>query len=671
MVKFRVQNYKNVDDTGWVNCGNLTCFVGKNESGKSAVFRGLSKINPSDKEKYNGLKEFPRKKYTVDFKKSDWPVSSVDFQLSDAEHEELKGMCSLLEKTTNVICTRHYSWKFDVDFVPSPSIPDVSFKKFSNLLKEWHSIAQETTAPDGMGAQLVSIKSAILNGLTDSTQKIKDKSQSDDKVDEALVNNLNNNISSQLTEDWRKKAFKKLLKSVNQFRNDIELIKQVEKAKQWVEEHIPKFLYFAEFNVIESAINMPDFIQRLTSNPTDPRLRATKCLFEHVGLNLNEVQKLDPTKPNIAVDESRKMADERSILMSSASTTMTQQFSGWWEQRTHKFRYQIDGPFFRVWVSDNLDPSDIELDQRSQGMQYFFSFYLVFLVEAEGVHSNTIILLDEPGLHLHGTAQQKIVKFLDKLSEKNQLLYSTHSPFMIDGDNLENVRVISEKEDGTVMVSENVWPRDEDALFPLQAGLGYAIVQTLFYSKRQVIVEGLTDYWILKAMNALLSKKGLATLRNDIVIVPCGGVSKLLPLASMLHGHNINVAILLDGDEPGKRKGKEAEEKLLAKCLFMDEYARQEKAEIEDLLPEKLYLDAVMEAYPDMKASLNFTQEEMQIKSIAKRTKAAFERMGKVFEKWGPSRVIVDWAQEKPDMFPDKSLAMFEAVCKALNKILQ
>src|SRR4030066_1292101 len=145
MVKFRVQNYKNVDDTGWVNCGNLTCFVGKNESGKSAVFRGLSKINPSDKEKYNGLKEFPRKKYTVDFKKSDWPVSSVDFQLSDAEHEELKGMCSLLEKTTNVICTRHYSWKFDVDFVPSPSIPDVSFKKFSNLLKEWHSIAQETT----------------------------------------------------------------------------------------------------------------------------------------------------------------------------------------------------------------------------------------------------------------------------------------------------------------------------------------------------------------------------------------------------------------------------------------------------------------------------------------------------------------------------------------------
>jgi len=61
MIRFRVQNYKNVNDTDWVNCGNLTCFVGKNEAGKSAIFRGLSKLNPSDGEKYDGLKEFPRR----------------------------------------------------------------------------------------------------------------------------------------------------------------------------------------------------------------------------------------------------------------------------------------------------------------------------------------------------------------------------------------------------------------------------------------------------------------------------------------------------------------------------------------------------------------------------------------------------------------------------------
>ena len=62
--KFRVQNYKKVHDTGWVSCRDVTVLVGKNESGKSAVFRGLSKLNPSDGEKYDPLKEFPRRRYT-------------------------------------------------------------------------------------------------------------------------------------------------------------------------------------------------------------------------------------------------------------------------------------------------------------------------------------------------------------------------------------------------------------------------------------------------------------------------------------------------------------------------------------------------------------------------------------------------------------------------------
>lgn len=81
--------------------------------------------------------------------------------------------------------------------------------------------------------------------------------------------------------------------------------------------------------------------------------------------------------------------------MSSASSVMTEKFSEWCEQRKHRFRYAIDGPFFRVWISDDLDPSEIELDQRSVDMQYFFSFYLFFLVEAEDEHRNSILLLDE------------------------------------------------------------------------------------------------------------------------------------------------------------------------------------------------------------------------------------------------------------------------------------
>jgi len=91
--KFRVQNYKKIRDSGWITVRDLTVFVGKNESGKSALFRGLSKLNPSDGEKYDGLKEFPRRRYTDEFTREDWPVASTDFALDDSDRRELQQLC--------------------------------------------------------------------------------------------------------------------------------------------------------------------------------------------------------------------------------------------------------------------------------------------------------------------------------------------------------------------------------------------------------------------------------------------------------------------------------------------------------------------------------------------------------------------------------------------------
>ena len=114
-----------------------------------------------------------------------------------------------------------------------------------------------------------------------------------------------------------------------------EFMNQLNQAKQWVETNIPKFVYFSDFNVIESAINITEFNQLIKSNPSNPRLRATKCLFEHVGLSLDTIQNLDPTQiPKKSSGELQKMADQREILMSAASTAMTDMFSGWWEQQT-------------------------------------------------------------------------------------------------------------------------------------------------------------------------------------------------------------------------------------------------------------------------------------------------------------------------------------------------
>ena len=128
MQKFRVQNYKKIEDTGWIECNDITEFVGKNEAGKSALFRGLSKINPSDGEKYDGLKEFPRRRYASEFKQKDWPVSSVEFKLDDNDINELTEICPALGKVSEVIVTRYYSNDYTFKFKPEASIPSLSVK---------------------------------------------------------------------------------------------------------------------------------------------------------------------------------------------------------------------------------------------------------------------------------------------------------------------------------------------------------------------------------------------------------------------------------------------------------------------------------------------------------------------------------------------------------------
>src|ERR1035437_2947359 len=131
LLKIRVQNYKKIRDTDWISCRDLTVFVGKNEAGKSALFRGLSKLNPSDGEKYDGLKEFPRRRYTDEFKTQDWPVASGLFKLSAQEQQELETRCPALKGANALECTRHYSWNLDMRFKPAPTPPAVRLKPTS------------------------------------------------------------------------------------------------------------------------------------------------------------------------------------------------------------------------------------------------------------------------------------------------------------------------------------------------------------------------------------------------------------------------------------------------------------------------------------------------------------------------------------------------------------
>lgn len=666
---FRVQNYKKIRDTGWINCRDLTTFVGKNESGKSAIFRGLSKINPSDSEPYDGLKEFPRSRYIAEFDLQDWPAASARFVLDDDERRELAEQFPLLQHVTALEVTRHYSWNLHIHFQPAPSLAPATYGELRSAIDQAIDQVQDLTAPEGKGEELAIIKQTALATL----RPVRDSAGADGVATKALVDQAVEALTTQANEEWQKQLLDPVGAPLHDLAGRAADQEALTQAELWVQGHLPKFVYFDRYDILDSAIHIPTFLQELQDQRREPRHRVTLCLFKHVGLDLHNMLALGDYPPGQALSDGvRRRLDELAIRANSASITMTSRFQDWWEQRRHRFRYDFQGEYFRIWVADDLDPSEIELDQRSQGLQYFFSFYLVFLVEAEGQHANSILLLDEPGLHVHGTAQAKIVNFLERLSHDNQTLYTTHSPFMVDVDHLERARAVYEHDDGTTKVSEDIWPRDRDSLFPLQAALGYQLAQGLFISKRQVIVEGLSDLWLLKALDQVMAGKGRTRLRPDLVIVPAAGVTKLLPLASMLIGHDIEVAALLDGDEPARREGRKLVEKLLAgedrRCLFIGDFVNHSDGEIEDLFPEDLYLAAVRQAYPDVKG--RFSDTEKALPRAVARIQALFQRrdLGH-FEKWKPAAVLRDQILAAPDAVPDVTCDTIELIYQALNSL--
>jgi hypothetical protein len=290
---------------------------------------------------------------------------------------------------------------------------------------------------------------------------------------------------------------------------------------------------------------------------------------------------------------------ERARILESASYHLSGDWVDWWDQRTHNLKITADGDELELRVSDNVNPWEIAFGERSRGFQWFFSFYLTFLVESGKAHRGAIILLDEPGLHLHPTAQEKLLAFFQRISAKNQIIYSSHSMFMVDPDHVDDVRTVylrpkdatDPKSRAYTHVSEGAEPEgDRDTLLPMQAAGAYRLAQTVFLGKRTLIVEGISDYWLLKALSHYVQEHGGGGLHEDTVVLWAGGTSHMLPLASVMSareqmGPN-RLAVLLDSDRPGLEKARKLVEMLAHgqdSVMLLGDIIGVSRAEGEDL----------------------------------------------------------------------------------------
>lgn len=682
--RIRVQNFRNIDDTGWVPLERVTALVGRNESGKTAVLKAVHKFNPATPEPYNPQREFPRDRYTRDFKDGgDWPVCSIAYEIAGTVRDEMQTLLEAQDVPKEAICTRYYDGSLNIAFDPPIAVPAVASETVVAALKKFASGARrlEAPAPDQEEATQ-SQRTALATWASGWEQKFTPHTdlRGDDgaKLLSALRKESDNHATPQTAD-----IVEALQAAVDPVLQAAQQPSPAEQAEAFIEERLPVFIYFEDYGVLDSAIYLPRFLEDLDRTPDDSRIRTVNAMFKHVKLTAQEIadlgreqaqearaQSKTPEDAVIRQDQERKEA--RAIKLNSASLDITGRFNKWYGQRRHTIDYQADGDYFRIWVADDRRPGvKIELEGRSRGFQWFFSFYLVFLVESEEGHKDAILLLDEPGLHLHPTAQQELIAFFERLSEDNQLIYTTHSPFLIDGEHLHRVRPVTEDESGHSRISVETWPKDRETIFPLQAAAGYAMVRGLFQHKDNLLVEGMSDYYYLHALRVQCRASDRESLSDDIYITACGGTKNVGHIASLFLGQEVRPLVLLDGDDAGRARRDALIKELYAAhgtaILMLDDALDRAgtETEVEDILGEEVVLSGVSAV---LGQTVKLTVADRAAGSLPSQIKAwAGRRNVALPDGWKASvaiHLVSDWAEHAtklPDEILDRAAALFAA----------
>ncbi|OLH12848.1 ATP-dependent nuclease, partial [Xanthomonas oryzae] len=436
-----------------------------------------------------------------------------------------------------------------------------------------------------------------------------------------------------------------------------------QKARNWAFDAIPEFFYLDDYPELDGHQDIAAYMQRKGQN----QLTDADKNFE----KLCKVANLDPAK----LHELHQKNDHetRNQLVNRASAVVTGELKRLWKDRELKIRFNLDGVHLDTLISDPTATYDVEvnLNDRSRGFQWFFAFYVSFAADTKGGKAeNSILLLDEPGLYLHAKSQSDLLKhFEDDFT--NQILYSTHSPFMVPTHRLDSVRTVNIADKTGTSVTNDP-SGDSRTLFPLQAALGYDLAQSMFVGPNNLVVEGVTDFWFLTAVSAHLSDAGKTALSSNLTLTPAGGAQKVSYMVALLTSESLNVLVLFDAEKESEATKKDLlKAKLIREqnVVFVSEAFDPvpDEADIEDLLDSVVYEWLVKEAY---KAELKGKSLKLNAKipRIAKRVEKAFEELGVPFQKTRPARLFLTKMANEPDkVLTADSVARFEALFKLIN----
>ncbi|QZQ54442.1 ATP-binding protein [Curtobacterium sp. TC1] len=636
----RVRMFRNVIDSGTIRFqDDVTALVGKNESGKTALLMALHRLNPANgSAEFSLQKDYPRWRLTRDRKSGEAedvePIRAT-FTLDDedvAEAEALYGVGVLPERIFTYYKTySNKAWRvLDVSeraaldhifgFLGTPT--DLRAKIDAPSLKEARglaeALAEELEDSEGEAA-------AATKGLCDEFVEKIDETIPKDTTLRALVGNL-------------------------------------------LGKRLPKFFYFSDYQTLPSRIDL----QSIGSEEETPGASANqtaRALIRLAGADTANVQAED--------------FDERKSELEAASNELTRQVFEYWTQNSN-LSVEIDADkkvvgnsynqstvvrFLEVRVKDSRHGFTGSFDQRSKGFQWFFSFFAAFS-EFEDRGNEVIVLLDEPAMSLHGKAQADFLRFInERLGARSQVVYTTHSPFMVEPNRVERVRIVEDKgPDSGSVVTEDVHTVGGDATFPLQAALGYDIAQNLLIGPDNLLLEGGSDDTYLRIMSDHLRSLGREGLDPRWRIVSTHGATNMPAFVSLFA--ELDVTLLIDGTS--KSTGKldtlvRAKALPQKRVISTNDFAAMEPSDIEDLFTPGEYLKLYNPAFGSNLKVSDLNGTDRIIARIGRANGETFKEHGKPAEYLMRSADREKFLGALSEGTIDRWASLFEAINKTLS----
>jgi len=642
LTKVRVELFDNIVDSTEVEIEpDVTSMVGKNESGKTAFLRALSRLNPARETastKFVPRDDYPRWRWRKDEKEGRvntarpvWAIFELDAADVAAVGKEY-GNGALASRTLTVWRTYANDLVLEVE-------PDEA------------TIVQYLTGQlsEGSPARKAAAKSRTLAQLQAALEKA--------KAPVAIPEGTPQPPVGQAEASSLEKRVMHLLGTENLPRVLAEPLRA----------RLPKFFYFGQYSFLPGRVPLGHL---LSTNKDD--------LEEEEATALALLELAGGTKESLTAED----YEQRVAELEASGNEITRQVLEYWETNQDiRVSFDIDKKiekdaqgnqriverYLDIRLHDERHQFTTNFKTRSTGFRWLFSFIAAFSA-FEDLPEGVVVLLDEPALNLHARAQADFLRFInERLAARHQVVYTTHSPFMIEAGKLRRVRLVEDKPEAGegAKVSSDVLSTDKDTIFPLQAALGYDLSQNLFLGKTSLVIEGTSDFIYLSELSRHLERLGRAHLDfGRWTLTPVGGASGVPTFVALL-GSRLDVTVLVDADAKVNQqltdkvaKGLLQSERLVTVGQVID----KTKADIEDLFTLEEYLTLYNKAFGVALKAADLPGDGPIVKRIAQRAAD--------FDHGRPAEVLLREPEPFLKSLSEGTLKRFEKLFELVNQTL-